>query len=62
MIGAAAPTNESEPPSEKKAKRDEEELEDGEVTGSSDGEDEEPEGVALQQKGFKEKPEDSCGC
>lgn len=64
---------ETEPPKEKRAKRqrdDVEELEDGELTDSSDGEGEEPEGdgegVACHQspagdaEDDKEALEDSC--
>lgn len=61
---------ETEPPKEKRAKRerdddDEEELEDGELADSSDGEGEEPEGVARRETpasnadDVKEEPEDS---
>lgn len=66
---------ETDPPKEKRAKRerdDQEELEDGEVTDSSDGEGAEPEGdgqgVARHQspageaEDVKEQPEDSCCC
>lgn len=68
---AREPSPETEPPKEKRAKREmdkEEELEDGELTDSSDdGEREEPErdgeGVTCDQSpagDVKEEPEDSC--